>query len=408
MPCGGSHGAGATEIESVSLMEILDSRGNSTVEASVSTREGFGRAAAPSGASTGEYEAVELPVGDCLQKEEEIEEVLSGTDAARQRLVDSELRELDGTDDFSGIGANAAVSVSLAAAKAAADGSDMHLFKHLGGEYADSLPTPLGNVVGGGEHASKATDIQEFLVAPVGIDGFGNKAAANAEIHAEVGEILEDSGKGCGKGDEGAWSPALHDEEALDLVDDAVMNLGFGDDVRMGLDVAASEMWSDEEGGYVYRDRVRSRSEQMDFIEGLVREFSLVYVEDPLEEDDFEGFSELRDRLSDTDVLICGDDLFVTNVDRIERGIEAGAANSVLIKPNQIGTVTDTYDAVDLADTAGYTSVMSHRSGETEDASIAHLAVAFGSPFIKTGAVGGERTAKLNELIRIENSIEVN
>lgn len=393
-----------TEIESVELRRVLDSRGNATVEADVHTTDGFGRAAAPSGASTGEHEAVEIPAEKAVEKGEEAAETLVGMDSSDQRTVDATLREKDGTDDFSRIGANASVAISMATVKAAADALGVPLYHHLGGAFASETPIPLGNVVGGGEHADDATDIQEFLVAPTGAETFEEAAFTNAEVHAEVKEVLDERGVSAGKGDEGAWAPSLMDDEALEVVAEAVESAADVE-TRLGLDVAASELWDDDAGVYVYGDTTRDTDEQIEYIESLVREHDLVYVEDPLRENDFDSFARLTERLADTDALVCGDDLFVTNVERIERGIGDGAANSVLIKPNQVGTVTDTYEAVRTAKDAGYETVMSHRSGETEDTTIAALSVAFGTRFIKTGAVGGERTAKLNELIRIQRDM---
>ena len=393
-----------TTIEELSLRRILDSRGNPTVEADVRTTEGFGRGAAPSGASTGEHEAVEIPAEEAVERGEEAAQSLVGIDASDQRAVDATLREHDGTDDFSRIGANASVAISMATAKAAADAVGVPLYRHLGGAFASEVPTPLGNVVGGGEHADDATDIQEFLVAPTGAETFEEAAFTNAEVHAEVKNVLDERDVPAGKGDEGAWAPSLTDDEALEAVAEAVERKAEVE-TRIGLDVAASELWDEDAGAYVYGDTTRDTDEQIEYIESLVREHDLVYVEDPLRENDFDAFARLTERLLDTDTLVCGDDLFVTNVERIERGIGDGAANSVLIKPNQVGTVTDTYEAVKTAKDAGYETVMSHRSGETEDTTIAALSVAFGTRFIKTGAVGGERTAKLNEVIRIQRDM---
>jgi len=393
-----------TRIEGVKLRRVLDSRGNATVEADVRTTSGFGRAAAPSGASTGEHEAVEIPAAEAVEKGEEAAENLVGVEASDQRAVDATLREEDGTDDFSRIGANAAVAVSMATAKSAADALGVPLYRHLGGAFASSTPVPLGNVLGGGEHADDATDIQEFLVAPTGAETFEEAAFTNAEVHAEVKNVLEERGVSAGKGDEGAWAPSLNDDEALEVVAEAVERAADVE-TRLGLDVAASELWDAKEEAYVYGDTTRDTDEQIEFIESLVREHDLVYVEDPLREDDFDAFARLTERLADTDALVCGDDLFVTNVERIERGVAEGAANSVLIKPNQVGTVTGAYEAVRTARDAGYETVMSHRSGETEDTTIAPLSVGFETRFIKTGAVGGERTAKLNEVIRIQNEM---
>lgn len=396
---------GACRITDIRLQRILDSRGNPTLEAMVATPTGTGRAAAPSGASTGEHEAVVKPVHVALESAEKAVEALEGVDATDQNQVDSVLKEVDGTEDYSGIGGNSAVAISMAAAKAGADSLGIPLHQHIGGVLKNGLPTPLGNVIGGGEHALDATDIQEFLVAPIGESSFEEMAFTNSRIHAEVGRLLEDRGVSAGKGDEGAWAPSIRDEEALEVVNEASESVDT--EVRLGLDIAASELWDEEKEVYVYSDEERSRDEQIEYVDGLVRDYGLLYVEDPLEENDFRGFAELTDRLSDTDVLVCGDDLFVTNTDRLERGVEVGAGNSVLVKPNQVGTVSEAFDTVEHAHNNGYVSVLSHRSGETEDTTIAHLAVGFGSDYIKTGAVSGERTAKLNELIRIERDSEV-
>jgi enolase len=393
-------------IERVRLRRVLDSRGNGTVEADVMVqRGGFGRAAAPSGASTGEHEAVELPPTEAIAaaREHALPRLEGEVFAADQRSVDRALHAADGTDDFSGIGANSAVAISMAAAKAAADLLSVPTYQHLGGAFrGESFPVPLGNVIGGGEHAREATDIQEFLAAPVGAPSVEDAVFANAAVHREVGEILAERGVTAAKGDEGAWAPAVDDAVAFEIVDEATdrVEAEFGFSIGVGLDVAAAEMH--EEGAYRYGDRERSTAEQIDYVADLVSEYDLVYVEDPLDENDFDAFADLTDRVG-SETLICGDDLFVTNVERLRRGIEDGAGNAILVKPNQIGTLTDAFDAIELATASGYTPVVSHRSGETEDATIAHLAVAVGAPFIKTGAVGGERTAKLNELIRIEH-----
>ncbi|XGI84668.1 phosphopyruvate hydratase [Halorutilales archaeon Cl-col2-1] len=394
-----------TVIEEVELTKILDSRGNPTVEAEVTTRNGVGRGAAPSGASTGEYEAVELPVEEAVDEAQEAIDELMGVDASNQRKVDSVLEEVDGTHNFSGIGANSAVAISMATAKAAANSVGIPLHHNVGGSMRQSLPTPLGNVIGGGEHAQEATDIQEFLVAPVGAPSFEEAAFTNAEIHSAIGDVLEERGVPAGKGDEGAWAPSVDDSEAFEILEESIDRVDPDFEVRVGLDMAASEIWDEDAGTYVYSDTERSPDEQIEYVESVIRDHDLVYVEDPLEEDDFDGFAELTQRVSDTDVLVCGDDLFVTNVERLERGINEGAANSILIKPNQIGSLSLTDDAVETAHRNGYETVMSHRSGETEDATIAHLSVGMGTSFIKTGAVGGERTAKLNELIRIEKQL---
>jgi enolase len=261
---------------------------------------------------------------------------------------------------------------------------------------------PLGNVVGGGEHARDATDIQEFLAVPVGAPSVAEAAFANARVHGRVGDLLDEHGIPAGKGDEGAWAPQTDDETAFEVVSEAVEavadDLGF--EIRMGLDVAATELYDADMDVYRYSNVERTPDEQVDYVASLVDEYDLAYVEDPLDEEAFDGFAALTDRVGSRTV-ICGDDLFVTNVERLQRGIDEGAGNSILVKPNQIGTISDAVDAVELAVENGFTPVISHRSGETEDTTIAHLAVATDAPFVKTGAVGGERTAKLNELIRI-------
>ncbi|WP_280537852.1 phosphopyruvate hydratase [Halopenitus sp. POP-27] len=394
-----------TRITSVSLRRVLDSRGNPTVEADVLTESGgFGRAAAPSGASTGEYEAVERPPAEAIAAaREHAVPRLEGAYAGDQRAVDAALRAADGTEDFSAIGANSAVAISMAAAKAAADVIGAPLYQHLGGAFrGENFPIPLGNVIGGGEHAADATHIQEFLAAPTGAPSVSEAVFANAAVHDAVAEILADRGVPAAKGDEGAWAPSIDDAEAFEVMATATEHVqeDVGFTVRFGLDMAGAELYDADAEAYVYGDRTRSPDEQVAYVAELVTEYDLAYVEDPLDEDDYDRFAELTDRVGDR-TLICGDDLFVTNVDRLRTGIETGAGNSILIKPNQIGTLSDAVDAVELAVRNGYDPVISHRSGETEDTTIAHLAVATDAPYIKTGTVGGERTAKLNELIRI-------
>ena len=396
-----------TLVSAVSLRRVLDSRGNPTVEADVLTEAGgFGRAAAPSGASTGEYEAVERPPSEAIAaaREHAVPRLVGEVHAGDQREVDAALHAADGTDDFSEIGANSAVAISMAAAKAGADTVGLPLFQHLGGSFRGarvSFPTPLGNVVGGGEHAAESTAIQEFLAAPVGAPSVAEAVFANAEVHAAVADVLDERGLSAAKGDEGAWAPPVDDETAFEIVDEATDRVADarGFEIGFGLDVAAAELYDADDEVYRAGDTERTPEEQRDWIAGLADEYDLVYVEDPLDENDFEGFAALTEQVGDT--LICGDDLFVTNVDRLERGIETGAGDSILVKPNQIGTLTDAFDAVERAGRAGMAAVVSHRSGETEDTTIAHLAVATDAPFVKTGTVGGERTAKLNELIRI-------
>ncbi|HDQ07538.1 MAG TPA: phosphopyruvate hydratase [Methanoculleus sp.] len=393
------------QIQQINLRTILDSRGNPTVEAEVVAEGASGRAAAPSGASTGMYEAKVRPPREAIADAEiTIIPALMGAEVTDQPGVDAILREIDGTADFSAIGANVAVALSLASAKAAASSLGLPLFRYLGGTFADETPYPLGNVIGGGAHAENATDIQEFLVVPTGAMNAEEGVFANAAVHRTIKDLLISRGKGCGKGDEGAWAPRIQDIEAFDLVREAVdiVSDEMLIEIRMGIDVAASELWKD--GAYLYRDARRSTEDQVDYLAGLVDRYELAYVEDPLHEEDFDGFSSLTAHVGDR-CLICGDDLYVTNVERIELGIEADASNCVLIKPNQIGTLTDTYEAIRMAHSYGMDTVMSHRSGETTDETIAHLATAFGCIYLKTGVVGGERIAKLNELIRIEELI---
>lgn len=394
-----------TIIQAVQLRKILDSRGNPTVEADMVTESGFGRAAAPSGASTGTYEAKVRPVDEAIDDaEQNLIPALIGLDAADQAEFDQQLRSIDGTPDLSKIGANIAVALSLANAKAAAMAGGMDLYRYLGGAFIKETPFPLGNVIGGGAHAIDATDIQEFLVVPTGASDAEEAVFANAAVHRKVKELLIAQGKGCGKGDEGAWAPHIDDIAAFETVHQAVTAISdeMNITISMGIDVAASELWNGTL--YHYKDADRTTEDQIAYIGELVDRYSLIYVEDPLREDDFEGFSDLTEALGDR-CLICGDDLFVTSTERILQGIDIGAANAVLIKPNQVGTLTDTYEAVQMAHTHGMDTVMSHRSGETTDTTIAHLATAFGCIFLKTGVVGGERIAKLNELIRIEEQI---
>jgi enolase len=393
-----------TAIEAVTLRSILDSRGNPTIEADIWVEGGFGRAAAPSGASTGTHEAVVRPPEEAIPfAYTTVIPELIGLDSHDQRSFDRILRECDGTGNFGSIGANIAVALSLANAKAAASAYGMELFTYLGGVFAEDAPLPLGNVIGGGAHASGATEIQEFLVIPIGASSTKEAVFTNALVHKEVKKLLTAQGITCGKGDEGAWAPQISDTEALDLIGSAIDTVcdETGVTVAIGLDVAATELWDGER--YIYRERSRTTEDQIAYIADLVDEYGLVYVEDPLHEEDFEGFSTLTDQVNDN-CLICGDDLFVTNPERIQNGIEIGSASAVLIKPNQIGTLTDTFEAVHLAERFGLETVMSHRSGETTDETIAHLAVAFGCIYLKCGIVGGERIAKLNELIRISEN----
>jgi len=394
-----------TTIEVIELRKILDSRGNATVEADIRTSTGFGRSAAPSGASTGKFEAVVKPVDEAIENAmENVLPALIGMDATEQEFFDEQLRDIDETDNFSGIGANVAVALSLANAKAAVDSLGLSLFRYLGGAFTREMPLPLGNVIGGGAHAANATEIQEFLVVPGGASNTEEAVFANAAVHRHVKELLKKHNKSCGKGDEGAWAPQIDDALAFELIAEATGLVAdeMGVEVDMGLDVAASQMWDGK--NYRYRSTVRSTEDQVAYIAELVDKYGLVYVEDPIHEEDFEAFAELSNQVGDR-CLICGDDLFVTQAGRIQQGIDVDAANCVLIKPNQVGTLTDTFEAVRLAHQNGMDTVMSHRSGETTDTTIAHLATAFSCVFLKCGVVGGERIAKLNELIRIEEQL---
>ena len=394
-------------IEDITLRRILDSRGNPTVEADVTTSSGFGRAAAPAGASTGTHEVQAWPEGGVaaaieLARQEVLPQLL-GLSAEEQAQVDALLHEVDGTSNFSRIGGNLAVAVSLATARAAAASQGIPLYRYVGGMGPYELPAPMGNVLGGGAHAVGGTDIQEFLVTSFD-DDISRAIEANAAVHRAVGEALRERfpDTALGKGDEGAWVAPLENVAALELVVEAMQQVAgeTGVDIRPGLDLAASEFYRD--GKYVYKDRSLTPEEQVDFVASLIEDYGLHSVEDPLDQEDFESWAALTAR---TDALVIGDDLYVTNVERLEKGLKMGATNAILIKPNQIGTLTDTLDAVTLAREAGLATVISHRSGETTDDAIAHLGVAFGCHAIKTGTVGGERIAKLNELVRIAGEL---
>ena len=397
-------------IDGASIRKILDSRGNATIEVDIRSGGVTGRAAAPSGASTGAHEPKALPEGGVDEAirafHESVGPGIQGHDVADQAALDKALRLIDGTKNFARIGCNVATAVSLANAKAAAAVSGKPLFRYLGGRSRLSLPLPMGNVIGGGRHAVGGTTIQEFLVVSQGPTAAAN-VFTNARVHGLVRDALAKKlpDAALGRGDEGAWVAKLADEEALSVVVDAChaasKQTGFA--VHPALDLAASEFFRG--GKYHYRERTISREEQIDFVDRLVRDYGLFSVEDPFDQEDFGAFADLTRRVGDRCKVI-GDDIFVTNVERLRHGIELRAGNAILIKPNQIGTLSETRAAVDLAHKAGFATVMSHRSGETTDDTIAHLAVAFGCLGIKTGAVGGERIAKLNELIRIEEQLQ--
>jgi len=401
-------------IEDVMARKIFNSRGEETIEIDIVTTAGFGRASAPAGASRGKAEVAPYPkegVNTAIKKVEElIGPELVGLDAEEQEEIDFLLHEIDGTKDFRNVGGNTAFAVSLATAEAAATSYGMPLFQHLSGYLTNELPYPLGNVLGGGKHAlGKTPDIQEYLTIPLKAPSFSDAAKANVLVHQKVGVSLKKSDKTFtgGRGDEGAWAPNMKSEDALKIVVKACEEVSREQGVgcRAGLDVAASTLWNQKEKCYVYtRDGIkRDSGEQLEFVLRLVEDYNLAYVEDPFHEEDYESFAELTGKVKKS--LICGDDLFVTNRERLIRGIKVRAANSVIIKVNQVGTLTDAWETTKVAKKAQYIPVVSHRSGETSDAHIAHLAVAFSCPVIKTGVLHGERVAKINELTRIEETL---
>lgn len=402
-------------IEDVRVRKILDSRGNPTLEVDVITWNGFGRAAAPSGASTGSREVVAFPEGGVDKIIGEVEDIISseliGMDAEELQDIDMVLKEIDGTENLSSIGGNTTVAVSMAVAKAGASSYNMPLYKFLGGNMKTEIPYPLGNMINGGAHAGKhAPDIQEFLIVPVGASNITEAVFANSNVHKRLKELIQAKDKSFtgGKGDEGGWAPNITNYDALDMQSKACEEVGdeMGIEIRPSLDMAASEMWDASQEKYIYGQEniARDTGEQIEFVKEIIETYHMLYVEDPLDEADFTGFSELTAKIGDK-CLICGDDLFVTNKQILQEGIDQKSGNAIIIKPNQIGTLTDTYETVKLAKENQYVPVVSHRSGETTDDTIAHLAVAFSAPLIKTGALGGERIAKLNELIRIEEEL---
>jgi enolase len=406
-------------IEQVAAREILDSRGNPTVEVEVALIDGtFARAAVPSGASTGEHEAVELRDGGSryggkgVQKAveavlDQIAPAVIGLSADEQRLVDQTLLDLDGTADKSRLGANAILGVSLAVAKAAADSAGLPLFRYLGGPNAHILPVTMFNILNGGAHADTGVDVQEFMVAPIGAPNFKEALRWGAEVYHALKAVLKKQGLATGLGDEGGFAPDVAGTRAaLDLICSAIESAGLkpGIDVALALDVAATEFFT-AGTGYNFEKQIRNADQMGEFYAELIGAYPLVSIEDPLDENDWDGWADLTSAIGDR-VQIVGDDLFVTNPERIEDGIERGAANALLVKVNQIGTLTETLDAVTLAHNAGYRTMMSHRSGETEDTTIADLVVAIGSGQIKTGAPArSERVAKYNQLLRIEETL---
>jgi enolase len=406
-------------IDEVGAREILDSRGNPTVEVEIALDDGtLARAAVPSGASTGQHEAVELRDGDperfggkgvgraVAAVLDEIGPELIGIEAIEQRIVDQKLLDLDGTPDKSRLGVNAILGVSLAVAKAAAESSGLELFRYVGGVNAHVLPVPMLNILNGGAHADTGVDVQEFMIAPIGAESFSEALRWGAEVYHALKSVLKANGLPTGLGDEGGFAPDLPAAaEALNLIATAVDKAGYtlGRDIAFALDVAATEFFT---GGFYHFERSDRNAEQMiGYYTGLLDAYPLVSIEDPLAEDDWDGWVRLTAELGDR-VQIVGDDLFVTNPERLEEGITRGAANALLVKVNQIGTLSETLDAVALAQSNGYRCMMSHRSGETEDTTIADLAVAIGCGQIKTGAPArSERVAKYNQLLRIEETL---
>lgn len=412
------------QIEHITARQILDSRGNPTVEVDVITSDGFlGRAAVPSGASTGEHEAVELRDGDAgtymgkgvLDAVRNVNEIiapgLTGQNVLDQISVDNTLIDLDGTENKGRLGANALLGVSLAVAKAAAENLGLPLYRYIGGTNASTLPVPMMNIINGGHHADNSVDMQEFMIMPIGASSFSEALRVGAEIFHTLRRVLKERGYNTAVGDEGGFAPDLRsNDEAVEVILEAISQAGYeaGRDVYLALDPATSEMYRD--GYYLFwksdPDTKRSASDMIDFWENWVNQYPILSIEDGLAEDDWEGWKELTDRLGNR-IQLVGDDLFVTNTDRLQQGISDGAANSILIKLNQIGTLTETLQAIELAHTHGYTAVISHRSGETEDATIADLAVATNAGQIKTGSASrSDRIAKYNQLLRIEELLE--
>ena len=410
-------------IVALQAREILDSRGNPTIEVDVALEDGsFGRAAVPSGASTGAYEAVELRDGDAsryggkgvLTAVQNVEDIiapnLAGLDATDQTFIDQTLIGIDGADNKASLGANALLGVSLAVAKAAAESSGLPLYRYVGGTSANVLPVPLMNILNGGKHATSNVDIQEFMVAPVNAESFSQALRMGAEVYASLKKVLAAKGHGSGVGDEGGFAPNLETQElAFDYIVEAIDKAGYtpGRDIYLAVDSAATEFY--EGGKYMFKAgevRERDSASMVDYYAGLCERYPIISIEDGVAEDDWDGWKMLTDRIGHK-VQLVGDDLFVTNVRRLTEGIHKGVANSILIKVNQIGTLTETMDAVALAKTHGYTSVMSHRSGETEDSTIADLAVATNCGQIKTGApCRSDRVAKYNQLLRIEEMLQ--
>ena len=411
-------------ITSVYARQILDSRGNPTVEVEVTTEEGgFGRASVPSGASTGEWEAVELRDGDkdyylgksVLKAVENVNEIIAEEleftyDVSDQIGVDRAMIELDGTENKAKLGANAILGVSLAVAKAAADEQGVSLYNYIGGTNAKLLPTPMMNILNGGEHADNSVDIQEFMIFPLGAESFAHALQIGAEVFHNLKKVLSSKGYNTSVGDEGGFAPNLKsNEEALEIICEAIKEAGYepGKDAYIDMDCASSEFYNKEDGKYHLdgEGTVKTEDEMIDWLEELVEKYPIISIEDGLDENDWEGWAKLTQRLGNK-VQLVGDDLFVTNTKKLEKGIKEGVANSILIKVNQIGSLTETLNAIEMAKEAGYTAVVSHRSGETEDTTISDLVVAVNAGQIKTGAPSRtDRVAKYNQLLRIEDEL---
>lgn len=417
------------EITDIYAREILDSRGNPTVEVEVTVEDKYiGRAAVPSGASTGAFEAIELRDGGARYMGKGVSKVvdninnilaqhLIGVNVLDQRAIDLEMIDLDGTENKSKLGANAILGVSMAVAKAAATTLGLPLYQYLGGFNGHVMPTPMMNILNGGEHADNTVDLQEFMIMPVGAKSFKDALRICAEIYHNLKKVLHDKGLSTSIGDEGGFAPNLaSSEEAIQMILDAVEKAGYKpkDDIRIAIDAAASELYNSETGKYHFpgesemlgKEVTRTSEEMIEYYADLCEKFPIISIEDGLDEEDWNGWKLLTDKLGKK-VQLVGDDLFVTNTTRLKKGIDLGIANSILIKVNQIGTISETFDAIQMANRAGYTAVISHRSGETEDATIADIAVAANAGQIKTGApCRSDRVAKYNQLLRIEDDLD--
>ncbi len=399
-------------IEDLIARKVFNNRGEETIEVDVITSSGFGRASAPAGKSRGKAEVAYYPTGGVDAAVKKIDELiapeLAGLNADFQEEIDETLHEIDGSSNFKNIGGNTAFAISLANAEAAANSHGLLLFQFLGGNAATSMPYPLGNCISGGQHArGKSPDIQEYLALPHGAETFLEAVTANAQIHKKIGDALKKKSNtfNGGKSDEGAWIANIDTVDAFEVIAKACEEVGNEMDFEcgFGVDVASSSLWNEKEGKYVYANEgvKRDTGEQLEFMRELIEKYHLAYVEDPFHEEDFQSFAELTRKTKNC--LICGDDLFTTNTERLNNGIKINAGNAIIIKVNQIGTLSDAVETIETAQRHGYDPVVSHRSGDTCDWHIAHLAVAYKCPIIKTGVVEGARIAKLNELIRIEH-----